>query len=99
MYNDNKVKIPKQKSKQPNLEVLKYIKGGKYPKVEVVQYFYAVREVQSIEEIQYVRIQISIAHDVTWYDWYTILRGIWMKKGGKHLKLCNSECVKPLWFL
>ena len=35
----NKVKIYPWKSKQPNLEVLKYIKGGKHPEVEVGEYF------------------------------------------------------------
>ena len=77
----NKVKIAPWKSKQPNLEVLKYINGGKYPKAEVGKYVYAVREVQSREVRQYARIQLSVAHEVTWEDWYTTLRGIWMKKG------------------
>ena len=31
----NKVKIAAWKIKQPNLEVLNYIKGGKYPEAEV----------------------------------------------------------------
>ena len=31
----NKVKIAPRKSKQPNLEVLNYIKGEKYDKAEV----------------------------------------------------------------
>ena len=34
----NKVKREPWKSKQPNLEVLKYIKGGRYPKTEVGKY-------------------------------------------------------------
>ena len=29
--------------KQPNLDILKYIKRGKYPDVEVVKYIYAIR--------------------------------------------------------
>ena len=44
-----KVKIAPRKSKQHNLEVLKYIKGGKYPEAEVGKYLYAFREGQSIE--------------------------------------------------
>ena len=39
----NRVKIDLWKSKQPNLEVLKYIIGGEYPKEEVGKYTYAVR--------------------------------------------------------
>ena len=39
----NKVKTEPWKSKQPNLEVLKYIKGGKYPEIEVEKYVYAVK--------------------------------------------------------
>ena len=42
-----KVKIAPWKIKQPNLEVIKYIKGGKYPEAEVGKYVYAVREGQS----------------------------------------------------
>ena len=42
----NKVKIAPWKTKKPNLEVLKYIKSGKYPESEVGQYIYAVREGQ-----------------------------------------------------
>ena len=45
----NKVKIAPWKSKQPNLEFLKYIKGGKYPEAEVGKYVYTVREGQSRE--------------------------------------------------
>ena len=40
----NKVKIAPWKSKQPNLEVMRYIKVRKYPEVEVGQYVHAVRE-------------------------------------------------------
>ena len=61
----NKVIIAPWKSKQPNLDVLKYIKRGKYPKAEVGKYVYAVREGKSREGIQYVRIQLSVAHDAT----------------------------------
>ena len=43
----NKVKIALWKRKQPNLEVLKYIKGEKYPKEEVGKYVYAVGEEKS----------------------------------------------------
>ena len=39
----NRVKIAPWKSKQPNLEVLKYTKGGKYPESEVGKYVYVVR--------------------------------------------------------
>ena len=94
----NQVKISPWKIKQPNLEVMKYIKGGKYPDAEVVKYVYAVREIQSLEVIQYVRIQLSVSHDVTWGDWYITLRSRWMKKEEKHLKLFNLECVDPLRF-
>ena len=38
-----KFKITQWKSKQPNLEVLNYIKGGKYLDIEVGKYIYAVR--------------------------------------------------------
>ena len=38
----NKVKTSPCKIKQPNLEVMKYIKGGKYPKAEVWKYIYSV---------------------------------------------------------
>ena len=40
----NKVKLAPWKTKQPNLEVLKYIKDGKYPESEVGKYVYAIRE-------------------------------------------------------
>ena len=40
----NKIVITLWKSKQHNLEVIKYIKGGKYPEVEVGKYVYDVRE-------------------------------------------------------
>ena len=43
-----------------------------------------MREVQSREGIQYVRVQLSAAHDVTRDDWYTTLRGRWENKGEKH---------------
>ena len=69
------------KNKQPNLEVLKYIKGWKYSKEEFGKYLYAVREVKSREGRQYVNIQLSVAHGVTWYDWYTTSRELWTKKG------------------
>ena len=62
----NKVKIASRKSKQPNLEVLKYIKGGKYPEAEVGKYTYAFREGQYRKGRQYVMIQLSVAHDMTW---------------------------------
>ena len=39
----NMIKISLWKSKQPNLEVLKYIKCSKYPETEVRKYLYAVR--------------------------------------------------------
>ena len=44
-----KVRISPWKSKQPNLEVMKYIKGRKYPEAEFGKYVYAVREGQSRE--------------------------------------------------
>ena len=37
---DNKFKITPCKIKQPNLEVINYIKGGKYPEAEVGKYVY-----------------------------------------------------------
>ena len=43
----NKVKIAPCKIKQPNLEFLKYIKGGKHPEEEVGKYIYAVIEGQN----------------------------------------------------
>ena len=64
----NKVKLAPWKIKQPNLEVMKYIKGEKYPKAEVGKNIYAVREGEYREGRQYVRIKLSIAHDVTWGD-------------------------------
>ena len=93
-----KVKIAPRKSKQPNLEVLKYIKGGKYPEAEVGKYLYAFREGQSRKGKKYVRIKLSVAHDKTWDDWYTTIRGHWMNKGEKHLKICDSDCVESLYF-
>ena len=81
---------------KPNLEVAKYIKGGKYPEAEVGKYVYEVREGKSREGRKYVRIQLSVAHDVTWDDWYTTLIRSWMKKGEKQLKLFNLDCVGPL---
>ena len=44
--NANKFKIAPWKRKKPKLEVLKYIKGYKYPEVEVDKYLYTVREGQ-----------------------------------------------------
>ena len=41
-----KFKISPCKSKQPKLEVMKYIKGGKYPKAEFGKYVYAIIEGQ-----------------------------------------------------
>ena len=38
----SKVKTAPWRSKQPNMYVLKYIKGGKYPEAEVGKYVYAV---------------------------------------------------------
>ena len=43
-----KVKKKPCQSKQPNLEVLKYIKDGKFPEAEFGKYLYAVREGQYI---------------------------------------------------
>ena len=94
----NKVKISPCKIKQPNLEVLKYTKGSKYPEEEVWKYVYSIRGVQPREVTQYVRIKLSVAHDVTWDNWYTTIRGRWMKKGDKHNKLCNLDCVDLIWF-
>ena len=94
----NKVKIVPWKIKQPNIDFLKYIKGGKYPEVEVGKYIYVVRKGQSIEGRQYVRNQLLIAHDVTWNYWYITLLGQWMKRGEKIIKLCNSECIDPICF-
>ena len=63
--------------------------GWKIPEAEVGEYIYSVREGQYREGKQHVRIQLSVAHDMTWDNWYTTLRGRCMKKGEKHLKLCN----------
>ena len=41
--NANKVKIAPRKMKQPNLEVMKYIKGGKHPEEGFGKYVYAIR--------------------------------------------------------
>ena len=60
----NRVKITPWKSKQPNLEVLKYIKCGKYPDAEVGKYTYAFREGQYRKGRQYVMIQLSVSHGV-----------------------------------
>ena len=95
--NSNKVKIAPWKIKRPNLDVLKYIKGSKYPEAEIVKYLYSVIEGQYIEGRQYVSIQLSVAHDVTWDGWYTTPQDQCMKKGEKYLKLCNLDCVNPLW--
>ena len=43
----NKVKIVLLKIKQPSLDVMTYIKGGKYPEEEVGKYVYSVRERKS----------------------------------------------------
>ena len=94
--NSNKVKIAPWKIKRPNLDVLKYIKGSKYPEAEIVKYLYSVIEGQYIEGRQYVSIQLSVAHDVTWDGWYTTPQDQCMKKGEKYLKLCNLDCVNPL---
>ena len=40
---NNKVKILPCKINQPDLDVLKYIKGGKYHEAEVGKYVYATR--------------------------------------------------------
>ena len=64
----NKIKIAPWKIKQPNLEVLKYIKGEKYPEAEVGKYIHAIRAVWYREGKKYVRIQILVAHDITWDD-------------------------------
>ena len=64
----NKDSIAPCKIKQPNLEVLKYIKGGKYPKSEVGENVYAVREGNFREGIQYVGIKFSVYHEMTWDD-------------------------------
>ena len=58
-----------------NLKVMNYIEGGKYPEVEFGKYVYSVREGQSREGRQYIREKLSLVHDMTWDDWYTILRG------------------------
>ena len=42
------------------------IKSGKYPEAEVGNYVYAIIEGQSIEGRKYVRIELSVAYDVTW---------------------------------
>ena len=44
--NANKSKISPCKRKKPNVEVLDYIKGGKYPEAEFSKYIYAIKEVQ-----------------------------------------------------
>ena len=46
------------------------MKGGKYPKAKVGKYIYAVREGR-----QYGRIQLAVAHDVTWDNWCRTIRG------------------------
>ena len=93
-----KVIIAPWKSKQPNMEVLKYIKGGTCSETEVGKYRYTVIEGKNREGRPYVRIQLSIADDVTWDDWYSTLRGSWRKKGEKQLRICSSDFVDPLWF-
>ena len=52
----NKVTISPLKIKQPNLEVLKYIKDVKYLEVKFSKYIYVVREGKSIKGREYVRI-------------------------------------------
>ena len=42
-------------------------------------------------------IQLSVAHDMTWDNCCTTLRGSWKKRVLKHLKLCNSYYVEHLW--
>ena len=45
IYGDsNKVKVAPWKKNQPNLEVLRCIKGGKCPEAEFGKYVYSVRE-------------------------------------------------------
>ena len=95
----NMFKRSPQKNKQPNIYFLKYIKGIKYREAEVGKYVYAVREGKSIEGRQYVRIQLSVAHDVIWDNWYTTHKGHYMKKVEKQPKPYKSDCVDPLWFL
>ena len=65
------------------------IKSGKYPEAEVGNYVYAIIEGQSIEGRKYVRIELSVAYDVTWDYYYTTIRDRWMNKGEKHPKVCN----------
>ena len=62
----NKVKIAPCKINKSNIDVMKYIKGGKYADKEFGKYVYTVRKGQYREGGQYVRIQLSVAHDVTW---------------------------------
>ena len=73
-----------------------------YCKVEIsistIQYVYAVREGKFREGKQYVRIQLSVSHDLKWDNWYTTLQFRWMNKVENRLKLCNLECVDPLCF-
>ena len=52
---------------------MNYIKGGKYPEVEVGKCVYAVREVQYREGRQYVRIKLLVAHDMARDNWYTTI--------------------------
>ena len=76
-----KFKITPWKSRQPTLEFMNYIKGGKKPVAEVGKYVYDVREGKSRESRQYVRIQLSVDYNGTWEYWYTAIRGRWTKKG------------------
>ena len=94
----SKLKIEPQKIKQPDLDVLKYIRVGKYPEVEVGKWVYAVREGQYCKGRQYIQIQIYVAHGVTWDNWYTTLRGQWKKKVENCLQICNLIYAEPLWF-
>ena len=49
------------------------MKAFKYPKVEVGKYLYTIIEGQYRKDIQYVGIELSVAHNVTWGDCYTTL--------------------------
>ena len=59
------VQIAPWESKEHNPEVLRYNKGGEYPKPEVGKQLYAIREVKPTEGRQYVRIKLFVDHDVT----------------------------------
>ena len=51
----NKVKIAPRKSKQPNLEVLKYIKGGKYSEEEVGKKMHMLLERDNPEKVENIQ--------------------------------------------